>query len=799
MPLTSFKSRIGPTIVFLSLTLIVASAVNAGNESSRSHSSEATSGSVPDIVEFSPNKNLLFNVTKASTEPRIDGRLDDEIWLNAVKLENFVEISPGDNVKPAVDTEAMFAYDEENFYVGFVCHDDSPEKIRATITDRDGIFQDDFIGIIIDTFRDQQNGYEFFVNPHGVQGDLRRTQNNEDSSYDTVWQSGGRINSKGWTAEIAIPFRSLRFPDSDSQSWGIHVLRIRPRDSREQHSWAPISRDEDCLFCQAGVLDGLDGINQGKNIEVLPYTIASQSGALTDTDDPKSGFHNGRADGDLGFGVKYGITSNYTADFTYNPDFSQIESDAAQIDVNNTFALFYPERRPFFLEGNDIFATKIDAVYTRSINNPILAAKLTGKSGKNTVGYILAQDDTSPYTVPFEDQSQLAVGRESYSNVLRLKRDVLSDSYVGLLVTDRHASGSAGSNTTFGADTRIRIKENYGFEAHLQGSHTVEPNDGSLSGDFEYLEFGSKKQYNSLFDGEKFNGYALETSVNRSARHWNFWAEYDNYSPTFRAENGFIRSNNFQLFSLWNGYLFRTDENKVFEIIEPQFSWGRKFNQEGVFKDTWYEPSVWIRFRKQTSMWTGYLWSEERFNDALVPGIRRWQGNVDTQFSKLFTGGFWWRMGRSMVRDDAPRLGYEQSLEVWTTVKPTAQMRLSLDYNRFRLEELRARQDPQTLEPIAQAGDEIYDVFILRAHMTYQFTRNLYMRIISQYVDDGKFLSVDPLLSYKINPFTVFFIGSSHGFRNFDDDPSTAVFEPNTGYKLTDRVFFIKFQYLFRV
>ena len=148
------------------------------------------------------------------------------------------------------------------------------------------MFSDDFIGIMIDTFQDQQNAYEFFVNPHGVQGDLRRTGNNEDSSYDAVWYSGGAINGSNWTAEISIPFRSIRFPDMESQSWGMHIIRNRPRDSREQYSWVPISRDETCMFCNAGTINGLNGINQGKNLEILPSMIGSQHSGIEDTEDP---------------------------------------------------------------------------------------------------------------------------------------------------------------------------------------------------------------------------------------------------------------------------------------------------------------------------------------------------------------------------------------------------------------------------------------------------------------------------------------------------------------------------------
>ncbi|MCH7549089.1 MAG: carbohydrate binding family 9 domain-containing protein [Candidatus Krumholzibacteriota bacterium] len=736
--------------------------------------------------EFSPNTNLVFTVPRGNQEVRIDGNLDEEMWRGAARLDNFTEIDPGDNVKPAVETETYFVYDDENLYVGFVCYDDAPGEIRATITDRDNIFQDDYIGILIDTFKDEQNAYEFFVNPYGIQGDLRRSRNDEDASYNAVWSSQGRITDYGWTAEIAIPFRSIRFPDAAIQDWGLHVIRNRPRDSREQYSWAPISRDEACMFCVAGTMSGLEGVNQGRNLEILPYALAGQSSGLEDVEDGTSPWDDGRADGQAGASLKYGITSNYTLDATYNPDFSQIESDVTQIDANETFALFFPERRPFFLEGADIFDSKINAVYTRSINDPLTAGKVTGKSNATTVGMMSALDRTSPYIVPFSEQSEFAEGGKTWSNIFRVKKDVLSESFVGALLTDRrNVESSGGSNTTLSGDARIRFWGNYALEAHILGSRTVEPNDTTLTEDWEDVRFGEDRRYTSAFDGETYNGHAMEVSVNRSARHYDFWVWYEDYSPTFRAENGFIRRNNFRTAGLWNGYMFHIDDHPVLERVQPQLSMGRWFNYQGQRIDEWAEPAIWVRFKKQTWIWTSYVLSNERFSGEWVEGIRRWQGNIDTQFSPLISGGLSWRYGQSLVRDeDDPRLGNEQTISTWINLKPTSQLQANLSYNSFKLSEI-------------DTGAEIDDAWVARLRLTYQFTPRLFVRAIGEYIDWDNTITLDPLLSYKINPFTVFFVGSSHAFHDFRDDPAALVDE--RGYRQTSRVFFVKFQYLFRM
>ncbi|HEX6791700.1 MAG TPA: DUF5916 domain-containing protein [Candidatus Krumholzibacteria bacterium] len=745
----------------------------------------------PTAPHFEPNRTLSFDISRLSEKIKVDGKLDDPAWATATKLGNFAEVEPGDNTKPAVETEALVAYDDDYLYVAFHCYDDNASAIRATLTDRDRMYADDWVGVFIDTFRDQ-NGYEFCVNPRGIQGDLRRSRNNEDSSYDAVWYSGGQMTDDGWTAEFAVPFRSLRFPNAQTQSWAIHLFRNRPRESRTQMSWAPLSRDENCFFCQAGVMGGIQGVNQGRNLEILPYVLASQEGNLNSADDTSFNWDNQDANGEAGVGIKYGVTPNHTLDFSYNPDFSQIESDATQIDANTTFALFYPEKRPFFLEGADMFSSMIDAVYTRSINDPILAGKFTGKQNKNTVAIMAAKDEVSPYIVPFEEQSMGAQGRDTYSTIARYKRDVLQESFVGLMATDRRSAHDSGSNTTFGLDTRLRMSQTYSLQAQVLGSYTEEPDDTTLSADFDEIHFGNDKQYDSFFNGESFGGMAAEAQFSRSARHWNANLNYNDYSPTFRAETGFVTQNDYRLGTFWTDYMFYFDNSKVLDRLEPQLEGGRKYNYDGEFKDTWLMPSVWFRFKKQTYFWTGYLWSEERFAGELIEGIRRWYTDFDTDFSKHVSGGVYTRLGHTIVRDsDDPRLGDEFSWGAWTTLRVIPQLRFDGTFDTFDLNEL-------------DGGPDIVSAYVTRGKLSFQFTKNLFLRVVGEYVDQKDYANndrsssfqADPLLSYKINPFTVFFLGSSHSFNNEDVDSGVAF---QDGYRQTERLFFVKFQYLFRV
>jgi hypothetical protein len=770
-------------------TCLLAAALVAALAAPAAAELPASAGAVDaSSATFVPNSHLDISVARTDREFHIDGRLDEPMWTGATRIDNFSEVEPGDNTRPPVDTEAWLAYDADNLYIGFVCYDDNPAAIRASVTDRDNMFQDDWAGLVIDTFHDQQNGYFFVVNPRGIQGDLYRSRNNEDPSYDTVWYSGGQLTDFGWTAEIAIPFRSIRFPDTPVQEWGVHFFRTRPRASRAQYSWAPISRDANCFFCQAGTMNGITGINSSRNIEILPYVIANQSGSLSGSDDASFNWNNAPADGDAGVGLKYGITPNHTLDLTYNPDFSQIESDATQIDANQTFALFYPEKRPFFLEGADRFASMIDVVYTRSINNPIFAAKYTGKSGRNTLTVMSALDETSPYIVPFEEQSGGAAGGDTYSNILRYKRDVMTESFVGLIATDRRQRAGRGSNTTAGLDTRLRIDDHFTFFGQIQGSYTQEPDDTTLSDGFNDIAFGKDGGYTGAFDGEDFAGHAIEASLARNGRHYNAELWFEGYSPTFRAETGFIRANDYRLANFWNGYQFQFDTNPVIERLEPQLTMGRKYNYAGEFKDTWLEPGLQFRFKKQTYLWLSYLWSEEVFAGVLVPGIARFNGNVETRFSNLLGGGVSWNIGPSVIRDrENPRLGDQFSYGAWLELKPTAQLLLTLEHSSFDINELKG-------------GADVFNTFVTRSRVTYQFSKSLFLRVVGEYVDDSHSWAVDPLLSYKINPFTVFFLGSSHSFNEFRDDPATTNIEVrDPGFRQTERLFFVKFQYLFRV
>ena len=600
-------------------------------------------------------------------------------------------------------------------------------------------------------------------------------------SFDLVYRSEGQITDRGYQVEMAVPFRSLRFPNKDEQSWKATFWITHPRDSRNTYSWAAIDRGDPCFSCQFGELTGLKGITSSKNLEILPSVTGSQAGSLNDAGDPNSGFGNGRLSAEPSLNVKYGITSNLTADLTLNPDFSQIEADVAQVDVNSTFALFFPERRPFFQEGSDLFRTEIQTVYTRSINDPIIANKLTGRFGKTSVGYIGARDNTSPYILPFEESSSFVSAGKSVSNILRVQHNFEDNTYLGALITDRRLD-AGGVGSTMGFDGALRFLKNYTLEGQFVASRTVEPNDPSMTESLGEATFAEGK-HTAAFDGESFTGYALSAGLNRQGRTWNFRSSYEQLSPTFRADNGFVRQNDNRRVTMWQGLNFQPASIAFLDRIRPGFWTGRVWNSDGVKKRDWIVPNVFAQFKGQTSVWMGYRIARERFSDVEFDGIRSFMMEANSNFSKRVQLGVDFSVGREIARnEEAPELGKSFDITAGGTFKPTQRLVIQ---PRVTYAELRDRE----------TGGAFFSGYIARTRLNYQFTRRLLTRVVVQYNDFNERLEVDPLVTYRINPFTAFHVGSTHDYDTFAGQGEGA----QRFLRQSNRQFFFKFQYLFRV
>jgi hypothetical protein len=731
------------------------------------------------IAEASPTTGRsaaaprAMTVQRAAGPIRIDGDLSDAGWSGAQRASGFVEFQPREGVTPPVETEVLLTYDDSNLYLAFIASDPAPGQIRATLRQRDQVWEDDFVGVIVDPHGNQALGYMMFANPRGVQIDLQVTPQGEDPRIDFVFATAGTITEEGYVVEMAIPFSSLRFPDRPVQSWRITFVRNYPRSSRHMWSWTPISQGNPCLLCQLGTLDGIEGIRSGGTLEILPALVASQSGRLRNGSDPGS-FKNGRVTAQPSVGMKYIMRSGWTAEATLNPDFSQVESDAAQVDVNTTFALFYPERRPFFQEGMDLYDTPVNVFYSRSINAPQAASRFHGHLGRTSFGYIGARDEHTPFVLPLEDRSAIVQAGSSLTHVFRVRHNVYGDSHVGGLLTDRRLDGG-GSGTTASVDAMFRFREVYRVSAHLVGSYTQEPDDPALSERLPDLDFGSgERRYTADFDGESFGGRASSLQLARNARVWSFNVAYNEASPTYRADAGFQTRNDFRRVTGWSGLEFRPDRHGI-DRIAPGIGGGSSWSFQGLGQEAWISPSINVTLPRQTNAGFNSSLRRETFRGLEFDGIRRHSFWINSNFSSVASVGLNMGAGRALARNlDTPEIGNGTDIGVWSTLKPFHRLVIEPSLSYSELSKL--------------GGEKVYSGYIARTRVNVQYNRELQFRMVLQYNDFSGRLDVEPLVVYQLNPFSMFYVGSTFASREFD----------GVGFRGTDRQYFAKVQYLFR-
>lgn len=720
-----------------------------------------------------PQVRPTLEVSRAPGPIEIDGELNDPGWQGAARATGWVEYFPNEMARPPVASEAWVTYDDDHLYLAFIAYDD-PATIRTSLRDRDQAFRDDFIGIMLDTYGDAAWAYELYVNPSGVQMDLRMTgDGNEDSGFDLVWDADSKITERGWQVEMAVPFKSLRFPARPEQVWRANFWRTRPRESRAQHTWAALSRNEQCFLCQWGTLTGIRGVEPGGSLELLPAVVASHSSSLVDPDDADSGLGNDDLEGEASLTARYAHPSGITLEGTVNPDFSQVESDVAQIDVNTTFALFFPERRPFFQEGSDLFSTYFTVVYTRQINDPLVATKAIVRRGRTAYAYLGAYDEHSPILLPFQERSFVGLGQGSFSNIGRVRRTYGQSSYVGAVLTDRRLEKGGGSGTTGGVDGRHRFLDKYRFEYQLLTSHTVEPDEAGPTARLGGFTFDDGA-HTAVFDGESFSGWGGYASLERSARFWNFDFDYWASSPTFRADNGFETRNDLQRFVMFQELNWYPKHSWIDQLtVDTRVS--RTWTYEGGRKEGFVNPTVELSLPFQTFFEAGPIWSYERFRGVDFDDQLSWFVFLRSTLIERVTAGFYLEVGDEVARNlETPALGDETFLEVFGTLKPLDRLIIEPSVRWSHLE---------------VDGQEVFDGYIFRARTNFNLTRRLFGRVVLQYDDFDERLSLEPLVTYQINPFTLFYVGSTSAFDRFEEQDE---------FVQTSRQFFLKFQYLYQ-
>ncbi len=712
---------------------------------------------------------------------KIDGQIDEAVWLDAPVLTGFTQFDPVEGVPATQRTEARVLVTDEAIYFAVTAYDDVTGGVRATLGNRDSFARsDDYVRVILDTFDDQRRGYVIMVNPYGVQqdglwvvgssGGRERHGPPIDWNPDFVWDSGGHLFDGGYSVEVKVPFKSIRFREEAVQDWGLQIERRIARNGYSE-SWAPVSANVANKMQQFGTLTGLRELDPGLFFEVNPVQTFTKQGTY---DSEAGAFAREGIDGDFGLNLTYGITSNLTLDGTYNPDFSQVEADAGQIRVNERFAIHLREKRPFFLEGTEIFKLPQQLVYTRSIINPVAGAKLQGKIGSFNAGYLGAVDDVTDPDNPLGNTKPVV-------NIFRLRRDLGSTSTLGIVYTDR-TYHTERFNRLMGVDGRFQFKDRYTVTLLAAGSRTARSAPDPFSGGMFSAQFA------------------------RSGRNFQFDANVQDLSDNFVAGSGFIRRTGAAQMKASVSYNFR---GKPGDLIEQ---WGPNFETEGF----WDHDDFWTRrwaqerkmrlggsvsFRGNITLWGSYSRSYYDFARADYDGLFfKGPGGHSEPFhaeQSLFKGlnsgtAFLWVNSFDRVRGNVRVTRSESPLFDFITDTPVDvadSWSGAASLNLFPTTNLSGEVGVRHTSLFRQRDGSLYSrATIPRARAQYQFNRSLFLRAIVEYGSQrrGSLLtptagrevsycsgescfdirgsesndfSVETLLSFEPTPGTVFFVG----------------------------------------
>ncbi len=731
----------------------------------------------------------------------VDGLLDEPAWSQAARLDGFYQYRPVDS-RPAEDsTVVLLWYSPDAIHVGILAYDREPGSVRATLSDRDNIGSDDQVTIFLDTFNDRRRAYFFGVNPLGVQDDGMRTEGgfstsgfgsgSTDRNPDFIWESKGQQTAFGWQAEIRIPFKSLRWGGGGGpMTWGFNVQRTTRRTGYED-TWTDVRRANASFLGQAGSITGIHDIHRGVVTELQPTVVASAPGRrLAD-----GRYHRDDIAAEVGANLRLGFTS-LTLDATWNPDFSQVESDVGLVTINERFALFFPERRPFFLEGIDLFSSPNNLVYTRTVANPLAGAKVTGKFGAWSLAHLTALDE-------FSQSGNLADDQEALVNITRVRRDVGDNSVFGVTLTNRDEDGH--SNRVLAADTRMVFGGMYYFAAQLGLART-----SNGSGDV----------------AEEKDGRIWEVEVDRTGRGWGF-----NYKLTGISDE----------FETWSGFVNRTGivTGRAFNRLTAYGKRGALVEQLQFFGGG---SRIWST---DNALGSGALEGSEEINgSARLRGGWELNGSAEHGFVRfapddyngyqvaaqdgaapfpLATGVF--DAFNGQIRISTPTfLSWDASLSVSsgeTAIHPEAApgnfktASLSLNHRPTSAVRLGFSLTAQQLRR-ARDGSEFGRTILPRLKLEVQPNRALFFRVVGEYRSERQAALVDPiegrpilrggnpvaasstdqlrmdwLASYEPTAGTVFFVGYGSTLRG--DRPLTM-----RNLERQDDAFFLKAAYLFR-
>jgi hypothetical protein len=706
----------------------------------------------------------LLTIPRAERPPRIEDFLDGELPPPAARqVTEFRQREPGDDVPVSQPTTAYLSYDDARLYVVFVCKDD-PRQVRARIARREEISADDQVSIYLDTFSDRWHAYIFAANPLGIQRDGILTEGqDEDWSFDTVWASEGRLTADGYVVRMAIPFRSLRFRNEAAPTWNVALGRVIRRNNEEAY-WPLITNRVQGFVPQLSAVT-LTQISPGRNVQLNPYMAASGARFL----DADQAAYDTAREGRVGVDAKVVVRDALTVDATVNPDFSQVESDDPQVTVNQRFEVFFPEKRPFFIENASYLQTPIQLFFSRRIVDPGVGARLTGKIGRWGLGAI-AMNDRAGDRVPADDP---LYGRDAGAGVFRLSYG--EDSNVGLFLSDLEFAGSSNRMVAF--DGRWTAGKNWVLAGQFARSGSRE-NGGALSA-----------------------GTGAMAQILRDGRNFDYLGTYQDFSPEFDAPLGFVKRVGFRQLDQEAKYRWRPD-GKALQKYGPEAKVMFNWDPQGRLQDRELKASFQFEFVGHTEIKYERVEAFELFEELpFKPYANIYSANTELlEWLGLVAS---YAQGAAVNHDPAasldPFLGAATEAEVGFTFRPTTRIRF----------------DPAFVYSSLRTRDSSVRIFSdqqLRMKLNYQFNRVLSARAIVDYaglngnpaladLEDERSWTADLLLTYLVNPGTALYVGYTDRHENVEvvRGPFPTLRRSTSSFASVGRGVFVKLSYLWRL
>lgn len=764
--------------------------------------------------------NVSIDIPRIQGEINIDANLDDLQWQQAKKVSMNIVTRPYDNTLSPVDTQAFLVENGEILYIAFIATDPNPSEMRAFLKDRDRSWGDDLVGVKLDTYNDQRTAYRFLSNPLGVQIDGIESEitKKESDSWDGIWQSAGKISEDNYIVEMALPLRMLNFDESESiQSWGIELMRFYPRTQFLRLSNVPLDRGNSCELCQLATATGFDGAKQGSNLTITPALVAT-----VDEERDEETYGNTewqrKTNVEPSLDFRWGITPDLLLNATINPDFSTVETDSARLNINNNFALFFDEKRPFFLDNQDYFDSNYNLVYTRNINAPNYGTKLTGRHKEHSFGVFLTDDSDTNILIPGNRASTIAtINAESKAAAMRYRNSFSENITFGWLSTLRTSEDYENSVHSFNARFRVSTEDVFKFQAlhsktqypddlfeqFCDSDNIDDCNSPDNANDCDYLNKNAHCEYNEpllrTLNAEPFKGNAFKAGYYHNDSDWHYFARHEQQNQGFRGDLGFIPRVDFKKSTVGGSHKWYAKQAQWWTQIRLYSDWDITHNDNGELIEEELDISAHLNASYNSYFRLSYSTRDK----------------VGSRLDKS-----------SLAIDGNTTLFKESNLALFAEIKPALGLQLkthisygdAIDFSSNRLGKqkefvptinwnINRHLEVKLKHTFRQLDADNAEVFIARLtdfRATYQFNVLSFLRLSIIYnnthrnydnylysnpddIDNiSKDFSTELLYAYKIDPQTVFYLGYS------DHQTSDNNFRTLT---LDNRSAFMKFSY----